>query len=438
MSTVQHTILTFIASIVPARLAELEALLADIQPDPVTNPVVPFGLLVRLHFASLVVLPADRQHGYGPSLVFENNFDGPLTSYVDELLLKIGPGLHRIFSHCVGYPIAETWDPAALRQYLMHHIVWPHAAYVGTPGRSLARIRRESDLYQQLEAFLDGVEVGPDAAQPPGVLRQRIQEFVTHQAPWAARTVPRLSLRQRYLPKAQIAVTLLSAVVVVRRLRLARQVGKGLLALGLLWLVMLRYQESKDAVQRTPPKHEHLQQLLNRENRTRIVQNHMANLSYVKPGLFRRATLRAVLWAANLGARMSIQGELSGIPSIHFAHWSLIDHGRRLLFLTNYDGSWENYLDDFIDKASPGLSAIWSNTEGFPKASFLGIFPGGGGSRDGVRFKAIARDKQVYSNVWYSAYPDLTVQSIDQRSAMVEEMFRPLDAARVRRWLWRF
>src|SRR4051794_797644 len=153
MSTVQHTILTFIASIVPARLAELEALLADIQPDPVANPVVPFGLLDRLHFASLVILPADEQHGYGPSLVFENNFDGPLASYVDELLLKVGPGLHRIYSHCVGYPIAETWDPAALRQYLMDHIVWPHAAYVGTPGRSLARIRRESDLYQQLEAF---------------------------------------------------------------------------------------------------------------------------------------------------------------------------------------------------------------------------------------------------------------------------------------------
>jgi len=137
-------------------------------------------------------------------------------------------------------------------------------------------------------------------------------------------------------------------------------------------------------------------------------------------------------------ARVSTNGELSGIPSIHFAHWSMIDGGRRLLFLTNYDGSWENYLDDFIDKASGGLSAIWSNSRGFPRSYLLGLRAGG--SRDGVRFKAIARDKQVYSNVWYSAYPALTVQAIDGNSTIVEEMYRPLpdDEAKVREWLWRF
>ncbi len=96
-----------------------------------------------------------------------------------------------------------------------------------------------------------------------------------------------------------------------------------------------------------------LRQLLENENQTKIVQNHMASITIVKPGWLRRTALWSVLWAVNLLARArATHGELSGIPSIHFAHWSMIDNGRRLLFLSNFDGSWENYLDDFIDKAA--------------------------------------------------------------------------------------
>jgi hypothetical protein len=133
-----------------------------------------------------------------------------------------------------------------------------------------------------------------------------------------------------------------------------------------------------------------------------------------------------VLWAVNLLARArATHGELSGIPSIHFAHWSMIDNGRRLLFLSNFDGSWENYLDDFIDKASDGLTGVWSNTVNFPRTYFL-IF---GGATDGPRFKAVARDSQTVTNVWYSAYRELTVQGIDNSSSVREDLLNPADAA---------
>jgi len=94
----------------------------------------------------------------------------------------------------------------------------------------------------------------------------------------------------------------------------------------------------------------------------------------------------------------------------------MIDGGRRLLFLSNFDGSWENYLDDFIDKAHGGLTAVWSNTGGFPR-SYLLI---GGGAKDGPRFKAYARDSMSVTNAWYSAYPTLTVQGIDRNSSIRE------------------
>ncbi len=145
-------------------------------------------------------------------------------------------------------------------------------------------------------------------------------------------------------------------------------------------------------------------------------------------------TLRLVLRLTNLIARTATKGVLLGIPSIHFAHWSLIDEGRRLLFLSNYGGSWGNYLDDFIDKASFGLTAIWSNTNDFPPTRFLFL----DGSRDGPRFKSFARGKQRVTNVWYSAYPDSTVQNIDNNSAIREDLFNTLDDTAARSWLRRF
>ena len=160
----------------------------------------------------------------------------------------------------------------------------------------------------------------------------------------------------------------------------------------------------------------------------------MASITVVKPGWFRRLVLRVVLLFINLLARATAtHGELSGIPSIHFAHWSLIDGGRRLLFLSNFDGSWENYLDDFIDKASHGLTSIWSNTVNFPRTRWLIL----GGAQDGPRFKAVARDSQTLTNVWYSAYWDLTVQGIDNASSLREELPNNLDANAAKAWLQR-
>ena len=38
---------------------------------------------------------------------------------------------------------------------------------------------------------------------------------------------------------------------------------------------------------------------------------------------------------------------------------------------SNFDGTWERYLEDFIELAYPGLNGIWSNTVGFPKTRDL-------------------------------------------------------------------
>jgi hypothetical protein len=242
----------------------------------------------------------------------------------------------------------------------------------------------------------------------------------------------RQTFLQRFVPWVKIAALGLPLIVLGRF-----RFPKGLITLvGLAgaYLSVLRLKESSDSVKSGTVNVENLRKLIDKEDRTHSVQNHMASITIVKPGWLRRTTLRAVLFVVNLLARArATHGELSGIPSIHFAHWSMIDGGRRLLFLSNFDGSWENYLDDFIDKAHTGLTAVWSNTVEFPRTKFL-IF---GGASDGPRFKAVARDNQTVTNAWYSAYRDLTVQGIDNSSTIREQLSVRLDAKSTAAWLKR-
>lgn len=416
-----QTVLTYITKVAPGRAAQLKSLLARIENNLPSDPGVPFASLKLLHFASFVLFE-DRE--YGPYLVFENNFDGPLDAYLDDLLQHAGGGLHEIYSCCLGYNASGPGGREELASYLRAHVVRPSAYHIGNVGRSAERVRRETMLRERIEVFLDGLVEAGAAGEPPALLRQRIQQFVRSDPSlaWAAGVGPRQTLAERLMPWARIAAAGLCALVLL----------PVLLPAAAVWLVVLRRHERRDPRQVPPVSAAHVQQLAEREDR--IVQNHYAGFFPVKPGRFRRVTLSLVLRLTNLIARVSTRGVLLGIPSIHFAHWSLIDGGRRLLFLSNYGGSWGNYLDDFIDKASVGLTGIWTNTNDFPPTRFLVL----DGSRDGPRFKSFARGKQVVTDVWYSAYPDLTVQNIDNNSAIREDLFRTLDETAVRSWLRRF
>ena len=55
------------------------------------------------------------------------------------------------------------------------------------------------------------------------------------------------------------------------------------------------------------------------------------------------------------------------MKTIHFARWVFIDGKRRMFFASNYDGSLESYMDDFIDKVAWGLNLVFSNGVGYPR-----------------------------------------------------------------------
>jgi hypothetical protein len=87
-----------------------------------------------------------------------------------------------------------------------------------------------------------------------------------------------------------------------------------------------------------------------------------------------------------------------------------------LLFLSNFDGSWQSYLDDFVDKAARGLTLAWGNCVGFPRTEDLILQ----GAAHGTQFKAWARQSQTQNILWYSAYPDLTVNQIIRNGSIVD------------------
>ena len=163
-----------------------------------------------------------------------------------------------------------------------------------------------------------------------------------------------------------------------------------------------------------------------------IHQNHLASVTHVKSGLMRRWLLFTSLWVVNLLSRLWFnRGDLGGIPTILSARWVMIDDGRRLLFLDNYGGAWESYLDQFIDlSAVIGLNSIWTNTfitagaekepVGFPETKFL-LW---GGAQAEKPFKAYVRQSQVETIVWYSAYPTLSIININTNTDLRQSLFR--------------
>lgn len=152
------------------------------------------------------------------------------------------------------------------------------------------------------------------------------------------------------------------------------------------------------------PEHDHVRALLALENDPDYRQNHITAVTLLKPGIVRRLSLALGLW----GIRQSLQwfrpGFVVTMGTIHFAKWFRLPGSRKLIFQSNYDGSWESYLEDFITRAHPGQTAAWSNGVGFPKSEGLT----GEGARDGDRFKRWVRRQQVPTAFWYCRFPGLT------------------------------
>lgn len=126
-------------------------------------------------------------------------------------------------------------------------------------------------------------------------------------------------------------------------------------------------------------------------------------LTPIIPG--RRGQLQQVL--AMLRERIASGGPtpLEEIGTVHFARWVVLpddQDGGQLLFTSNFDGPWHDYIEDFAAQAATSFDAIYSNCVGWPER----------GARDIDAFKAYIREHELPADVYYRAYPMATVQQV--------------------------
>ncbi|MCV7362893.1 hypothetical protein [Mycolicibacterium neworleansense] len=419
--------LTVLAEVSEGRLASLRKLLGRI-PDHVERwDVLPFEKLSGLHFARLVLFDPTRDldgHPVPAQVALMTDVDAPLRAHLDELATIGGDGIDAVFSHCVGYP--GTASMSERRAFLLAHQVKAAAAHINRRGRSVSQIRQEDRLQREINTFLDGGDLG---SLDPGKIKSAIVDFVRDREDltWALEPAegPSLLWRAKEALHKYFWIVAL-AVVTVAFLPLV------VLGLGLFALV-LRYHEKHDQPDTRAAAPDAVRAY--RDDEDYWAHNQIVAVGFLKPGSFRRLTTTAILFLTDYATRhIYNRGTLSGLNTIHFARWVRMNGNRGLFFSSNYDGSLESYMNDFIDKAFWGLNAIFSNGDGFPRTRFLFF----GGITDEKAYKKLLPTRQAPSNVWYSAYPHLTTKNIANNEAIRHGLSTKMDDAQTRRWLRRF
>jgi deferrochelatase/peroxidase EfeB len=445
---------SFVTLIIPFRapVAQVSAKIAELGNPAADRVATELDATGLIHFMSAHALPGA---GTGPSqLVIELSIDGGIGRALEQLELRFGHRLRALLASA-GIEAPERDLASFLARY--HRPVgqgWfstPGLNFSGTPGMSVARIKQEHALARLAGALLDRAPRRASAVEKLAFVRERLWQ--EHAAKWAfaedtwpfrdAATPWTLATYFAALPAA--VRTLFWPFVLVLALGLACAIGfadgwasfgiftltvVGALGFGVGAYALLRRREQADVPDDVLPGAQELAAILERENHG--TQNHLLVLSERKPGPLRDFALRLAFFAiGQLAVRSFRPGFLSEIGTIHFARWIAVPGTSQLLFLSNYGGSWESYLEDFIRRAHQGLTGIWSNTRGFPRTRNLF----NEGATDGARFKAWARRQQRPTAFWYSAYRDITTGRIRTNA----EIRRGIASARTEneaaRWL---
>jgi deferrochelatase/peroxidase EfeB len=430
-----------------------------------------------IHFMSITVVRGDDERSAGTRderrqfkpensfIIIEATVDGGMDRAVDTIAEIMAEEFHAVLEKAK-VPDRDMRLSALFRKY-RHDIgqgwfstrrLRPGLNYDGTPGMTVRRIKQEAKLAEQI---VDMLAPGGNALSVLEDVRSKLWvkgekwAFVAEPAPclqangfskWgAAWGFTKSATSNLVWPFLLVLIVptvifLLSLAVPELRARWSGYFIVAALVTGLLvgievlaaavGYALLRHREKADVCDDIAPKAKHVEKLMRRE--TFGAQNHLAASSIMKPGWFRRLTLRIGLWAAGFiaayGSRPSFLGPTGGI---HFARWILLPGTNKLLFMSNYDGAWETYLEDFIEKAHDGVTGIWSNTQGYPRTESLFSK----GATDGDRLRRWTRRQQHPSWFWYVAYPKLSLARIRTNAAIRQGIAAARTEADAADWL---
>ncbi len=203
-------------------------------------------------------------------------------------------------------------------------------------------------------------------------------------------------------------------------------------ALGSAFMALLLAHEAAEKTDVSLPAPNRIDEVETYENEEGYAQNPMLSVTWVKPGPFRRFTLALGMWTIRLLVTTALrQGDLGRMVSVHFARWVKPAGTDAVLFISNYDGSWTSYLEDFSALAPQGVNLAWGHSRGFPTARML-IFDG---CTDSDSFKRFAKRSMRPTHFWYSAYPEVTLENTRRNALIHDGLIRAANATEAQDWL---
>lgn len=384
--------LMFLAQVKPGKEDALDGVLAEIQKDFKGNPYLRLADSPHTHFARWNVVEDDE---HGPRLLFSANFDGGIEAYLAELV-SVGPGMDDIWGNCVGWRGSHQFLDFVRATYCT-----ARGVYIGFPHDTVAQILNYIAIREELEGLLDLPQVAAYLIEPGCVpLFDRL-----------AQIPPRRMLGP---PARTMLLNALESIQEGLRNKYL-VIAKAFAQYG--------QDQTFPLVRAAEPPRANEQQIDSPVS-VGTVQNEMTILAEVIPE--RWARMQIGLTGSALLTRYGYQpGEFAGVGSLHWFAWSVIDHGKRLLFASTFDGSWQNYMQDFINKLIWGLDAIYGNTRDYPAA----------GMKDIVAFTEWILRHEYPAKALYSAYPQETVMNLITDRTLSREVGRSFNRPVVERWL---
>lgn len=381
-----------------------------------------FNQLGTLHYARWFILREDsfRDKTAFPlkeRLVFSSNFDGDIKEHVTGLVTVFPEYFDELYECCEEYPQPAQRTTETRKNYLLRWKVKTTAFYVGAPGRSLKQIQQEDQLKNFICNFINQNKWN---GKPALEIQKAIQKTVDGKPEfdWTRHAAKIPAINYLGMIVMLLIIIILSPILLV-------------------WILVVHFfyeRKDKNCYDKRSQLNDDLVRRLEAYEDL-FNQNQFTQVLVMKPGIVRLITVQALmLFAKTLIKNFFVKGKLMGIPTIHFARWVLIDNNKHMMFFSNFDGSWNQYLCDFIDKSGWGLTGIFSNTMNFPKTNFLFT----GGAYDEEHFLAWSRGTQILTQVWYSAYHQLSIKNIVNNTLIRNELRANLSEKQAQLFLKRF
>ena len=148
-------------------------------------------------------------------------------------------------------------------------------------------------------------------------------------------------------------------------------------------------------------------------------------MNVVTPSNPRITWINRLLFMAARGVPSNLMG-LLGLSLIHFARWVIIKptdwpnlgQGREalrndyMMFCSNFNGTWDQYIDAFSDGIPSGLDLFWYSSTKYPKS--IPITP----------FKDYITFNQISTDYYYNATPGSAQRDIKTSLLIYDEVLK--------------